>query len=181
MSTKSKVLILGDDINTDDIIPANRCTSADPEHLKRYAFEHIIGEENLQGIEVIEAGRNFGCGSSREHAPIAIKAGGIEKVRARSFAEIFYRNSINIGLTLEITEQPQYLSAKDIMLFILGQIGCDGATGKVMEFRGSIIDSLPIDERMTLANMAIECGAICGLMAPDETSREYLNERGSGE
>lgn len=392
MSTKPKLLVLGDDINTDDIIPANRCTSADPEHLKRYAFEHLIGEGNLLGYDAIEAGRNFGCGSSREHAPIAIKAAGIKKVRARSFAEIFYRNSINIGLTLEITEQPQtdevveaiveaggltsfnqkrrngqtsvlgsstpprpmtmaekllarasgndyvqpgetvfarvdlamshdavagpvvrvfhkhfgeearvwepnrvvlvadhfiqtndvrvdpkanllhkemvqfaqvqgchlldvvspgeaagichvllpekgfihpgmvvagtdshtctygafgcfstgvgttdmanifgmgdmwirvpqtllfvlegtlakYISAKDIMLFILGQIGCDGATGKVMEFRGSIIDHLPMEERMTLANMAIECGAMCGLIVPDEITRQYVQSR----
>lgn len=392
MSTEPNLLVFGDDINTDDIIPANRCSSADPDHLKRYAFEHLIGEGKLLGYEVIEAGRNFGCGSSREHAPIAIKAAGIQKVRACSFAEIFYRNSINIGLTLEITEQPQtdsvieaianagglilfnqgrrngqtsvpgnstcnrsmtmaekllarasgndyvqpnetvfvrvdlamshdavagpvarvfhkhfgekaclwnpnrvvlvadhfiqtndvrvdpktkilhqemvqfaqkqgchlldvvspgeavgichvllpeqgfihpgmvvagtdshtctygafgcfstgvgttdmanifalgdmwirvpqtllfelegtlpkYLSAKDIMLFILGQIGCDGATSKVMEFRGSIIDSLLMEERMTLANMAIECGAMCGLIAPDEITRQYVRSR----
>ena len=390
MLIKPKVLVFKDDINTDDIIPANRCTSADPEYLKRFAFEHHIGEGNLLGYEVIEAGRNFGCGSSREHAPIAIKAAGIQKVCAHSFAEIFYRNSINIGLTLEIAEQPQtdsvvkaivdagglisfnqkrsqsqfvpksltcarpmtmvekllarasgnkhvqpgetvfaqvdlamshdavagpvarvfhkhfgeaslwdpdrvvlvadhfiqtndvridpkskllhqemvqfaqkhgchlldvvspgeaagichvllpeqgfirpgmvvagtdshtctygafgcfstgvgttdmanifamgdmwvrvpqtllfeligslpkYLSAKDIMLFILGQIGCDGATGKVMEFRGSIIDQLPMEERMTLANMAIECGAMCGLIAPDEITDQYVRAR----
>ncbi|MDZ7965819.1 MAG: aconitase/3-isopropylmalate dehydratase large subunit family protein [Nostoc sp. DedSLP03] len=392
MSTEPKVLILGDDINTDDITPANRCTNAEPDHLKHYAFEHLIGEGNLLGYEVIEAGRNFGCGSSREHAPIAIKAAGIKKVRARSFAEIFYRNSINIGLSLEIIEQPHtdsiveaivnsggltsfnqkrqnchvsvsrsltsarpmtmsekllarasgnsyvqagetvfakvdlamshdavvgpvarvfykhfgeearlwesnrvvlvadhfiqtddvrvdpktkmlyqemvqfakkqgchlldvvspgeaagichvllpekgfihpgilvagtdshtctygafgcfstgvgttdmanifamgdmwirvpqtlllvlegtlpnYLSAKDIMLFILGKIGCDGATSKVIEFRGSIIDQLPMEERMTLANMAIECGAMCGLIAPDEITREYIKNR----
>ena len=392
MSIKPKVLILGDDINTDDIIPFNHCTSSDPEHLKHYAFEYLIGKGNLLGYEVIEAGRNFGCGSSREHAPIAIKAAGIKKVCARSFAEIFYRNSINIGLALEIIAQPQtdpvvqaiaqegglipfnqkrkqgqirvlksstlsrpmtmvekllarasgnayvqpgetvfarinlamshdasagpvaklfhkhfgenarlwdtnqvvlvadhfiqtnevrvdpraqilhqemvqfaqkqgchlldvvspgeamgichvllpelgfihpgmvvvgtdshtctygafgcfatgvghtdmanafamgdiwiripptllfvlegtlpkYLSAKDIILFILGQISCDGATGKVMEFRGSIIDKLPIEERMTLANMTVECGAVCGLMTPDETTREYVSSR----
>lgn len=106
MTTEPKVLIFGDDINTDDIIPAKRCTTADPEYLKQYAFEHLIGEGNLVGYEEIEAGRNFGCGSSRENAPIAIKAAGIKEIRALSFAEIFYRNSINIGLTLEIYSQP---------------------------------------------------------------------------
>ena len=106
MTTEPKVLIFGDDINTDDIIPAKRCTTADPEYLKQYAFEHLIGEGNLVGYEEIEAGRNFGCGSSRENAPIAIKAAGIKKIRALSFAEIFYRNSINIGLTLEVYSQP---------------------------------------------------------------------------
>jgi 3-benzylmalate isomerase len=389
MSLSERVLRLGDDINTDDIIPAKRGTNADPDYLKRYAFEHLIGEGQLLNYDVIEAGSNFGCGSSREFAPLAIKAAGIRTVRARSFAEIFYRNSINIGLPLEqIGSQPTHpvmaaitaagglfafnqqrrngqqvvppsqtaprpmtmaekmlarasgnayvqpgevvfasvdlamshdaiaatvgelfyqqfganarvwqpdrvvlvadhfiqindirsdpraiqmhqqmvqfaqtqdcqlfdvispgdaagichvllpeqglirpgmviagtdshsctygafgsfatgvgttdmanlfamgdlwirvpatqlfelsgtllphLSAKDIMLFILGQIGCDGAAGKVMEFRGSIIDQLPIDERMTLANMAIECGAVCGLLSVDDITRQYL-------
>jgi len=387
-----RILYLGDDINTDDIIPAKRGTNADPEYLKRYAFEHVIGEGKLLQYDVIEAGQNFGCGSSREFAPIAIQAAGIRVVRAKSFAEIFYRNSINIGLPLEIVgdaqqnpvvqaitvagglfpfnqkrrqgeitvppsstlprpmtmaekllarasgnafvqpgevvfaqvdlamshdaiagpvgqlfyqqfgreakvwardrivlvadhfiqindirpdskaplmhqqmvqfaqeqgchlldvvspgeaagichvllpEQgfirpgmviagtdshsctygalgcfstgvgttdmanifatgdvwlrvpgtlrfdlegllPPHLSAKDIMLFILGQIGGDGAIGRVMEFRGSIIDHLPIDERLTLANMAVECGAMCGLMAPDDTTRAYVQAR----
>lgn len=391
MSGFEKVLKLGDDINTDDIIPAKRGTNADPAHLRRYALEHIIGEGKLVEYDVIEAGQNFGCGSSREFAPVAIQAAGIQKVRARSFAEIFYRNSINIGLPLEVLgddrthpvieaitqagglfafnqqrrnrqivipksqtpprsmtmaekllaqasgnayvqpgevvfaqvdlamshdaiaatvselfyqqfgneaqvwdadrivlvadhfiqineiredsraklmhqqmvqfakqqncrlfdvvspgdaagichvllpEQglirpgmviagtdshsctygafgsfatgvgttdmanlfaigdlwirvpgtllfelsgplPPFISAKDIMLFILGQIGCDGAMGKVMEFRGSVIDNLPIDERMTLCNMAIECGAVCGLIPVDGVTRQYVRE-----
>ncbi|MBD1910706.1 MULTISPECIES: aconitase/3-isopropylmalate dehydratase large subunit family protein [unclassified Leptolyngbya] len=387
-----RVLYLGDDINTDDIIPAKRGTNADPDYLKRYALEHVIGEGKLLEYDVIEAGHNFGCGSSREFAPIAIKAAGIRLVRAKSFAEIFYRNSINIGLPLEILGEsqpnsvveaiaqsgglfpfnqqrrqgsvtvppslttprpmtmaekllakasgntyvrpgevvfakvdlamshdaiagpvgqlfyqhfgadakvwerdrivlvadhfiqindirndpkaplmyqqmaqfaqeqgchlldmispgeaagichvllpeqgfirpgmvvagtdshsctygafgcfstgvgttdmanifatgdvwlrvpatlrfdlegtlPPHISAKDIMLFILGQIGCDGAIAKVMEFRGSIIDQMPMDERMTLANMAVEGGAMCGLMAPDDTTRAYVQAR----
>lgn len=396
MSNANKVLHLGDDINTDDIIPANRATTDDPEYLKQYALEHLIGEGELQKYDVIEAGENFGCGSSREVAPIAIQAAGVKKIRARSFAEIFYRNSINIGLSLEIfgeKEQnpvvdaiatagglmafnqmrrhgqitiprsltstrpmtlvekllakasgnsyvkpgevvfaqidlalshdavagpvaktfykhfgegaklwdsqrvvlvadhfiqvndirpdnkahlmyeqmvkfaqdqgchlfdmvspgeaagichvllpekgfvrpgmviagtdshtctygalgafstgvgttdmaniyatgdmwirvpqtlvfelsgtlPSKISAKDIILFILGQIGCAGATSKVMEFRGSILTQLPFDERLTLANMAVECGAICGLIVPDEVTREYVKNRSSQE
>jgi 3-benzylmalate isomerase len=392
MTISEKILTLGDDINTDDIIPAKRGTNANPNYLARYALEHVIGEGKLLEYDIIEAGYNFGCGSSREFAPIAIKAAGIKKVRARSFAEIFYRNSINIGLPLEVIgdsqtnpvveaiasaggliafnqkrlagkvsvpgsltkarsqtmaekiiarasgndyvcpgevvftkvdlamshdaiagpvaqlfydsfgkdakiwnrdrlvlvadhfiqindirkdegaitmyqqmiqfarEQgchlldvvspgeaagichvllpekgfirpgmviagtdshsctygafgcfstgigttdmanllatgdmwirvpatilielsgtlPQHVSAKDIMLFILGQIGCHGATGKAIEFRGSIIEQLPIDERMTLANMAIECGAMCGLIAPDRVTLEYIQSR----
>lgn len=388
----NKVLTLGNDINTDDIIPAKRGTNPDPDYLKRYALEHLIGEGKLMEYDLIEAGENFGCGSSREFAPIAIKAAGIQKVRARSFAEIFYRNSINIGLPLEIigesrsnsieaaivragglfafnqqrlqgsitvpqsetkprpmtlTEKllarasgnaylqpgegilirvdlamshdaiagpvaalfhqqfgaeakiwdarrlvlvadhfiqindirvdekavtmhqqmvefaqqqgchlldvvsagdaagichvllpergfiqpgmviagtdshsctygafgcfstgigttdmanllatgdlwirvpatlrfeltgtlPLHLSAKDIMLFILGRIGCDGAMGKVMEFHGSVIEQLSIDERMTLANMATECGAVCGIIPPDQETWNYLRGR----
>ncbi|WP_392534071.1 aconitase/3-isopropylmalate dehydratase large subunit family protein [Nostoc sp. C117] len=396
MSKTNNVLHLGDDINTDDIIPANRATNDRPDSLKQYALEHVIGEGELLKYDVIEAGENFGCGSSREIAPIALQAAGIEKIRARSFAEIFYRNSINIGLSLEILGEkqenpvveaiaaagglmsfnqlrrqghitippsltkprpmtlvekllakasgnsyvqpgevvfaqvdlalshdavagpvaktfykqfgqgaklwdsqkvvlvadhfiqvndiraddkahimyqqmiefaqvqgchlfdvvspgeaagichvllpekgfvrpgmiiagtdshtctygalgafstgvgttdmaniyatgdmwirvpptlvfelsgtlPPQISAKDIILFILGQIGCAGATSKVMEFRGSILTQLPFDERLTLANMAVECGAICGLIVPDEVTREYLKNRTSEE
>lgn len=389
-----QILTLGDNINTDDIIPAKRGTNDRLEHLAYYALEHLIGPGNLLRYNVIEAGENFGCGSSREFAPIAIKAAGIQKVRAKSFAEIFYRNSINIGLPLEIVDQPlrnpvveavvaagglttfnqrrrtgevnvprsetlsrpmtvaekllakasgndyvqpgevvfarvdlamshdaiagpvgnlfqqhfgseaivwdpdkvvlvadhfiqindirtdigatkmhqqmvdfaqrqgvhlfdvvspgeaagichvllpekgfvrpgmiiagtdshsctygafgcfstgvgttdmanifamgdlwirvpatlrielsgelpETVSAKDIMLFILGQIGCHGATGKVLEFVGSVVEQLPTDERMTLANMAVECGAVCGLMPVDQTTRRYVKERTS--
>ncbi|MEM9217244.1 MAG: aconitase/3-isopropylmalate dehydratase large subunit family protein [Cyanobacteria bacterium P01_F01_bin.150] len=413
MASDDRILILGDDINTDDIIPAQRGTNDDLEHLAHYALEHVIGAGKLRQYDQIEAGQNFGCGSSREFAPIAIKAAGIKKVRARSFAEIFYRNSINIGLPLEITPAqpspwqgadpvsplgkgglrgvginpivqaitdagglisfnqqrqrgqvtipksstgarpmtmtekllaeasgnayvqpgevvfaqvdlamshdaiagpvgllfyehfgqeasvwnpqkivlvadhfiqvndirpdtgavtmyqqmvnfakqqgchlfdvvspgeaagichvllpengfirpgtiiagtdshsctygafgcfstgvgttdmanifamgdlwlrvpptlrielsgtlPPRLSAKDIMLFILGQIGCDGATSRAIEFHGSIIEQLPMDERMTLSNMAIECGAVCGLMPVDQVTRNYVNQR----
>ncbi|AFW93808.1 homoaconitate hydratase family protein [Dolichospermum sp. UHCC 0406] len=392
MSSIKQILYLGDDINTDDIMPANRATNDDPDNLKHYALEHLIGVGELLKYDVIEAGENFGCGSSREIAPIAIKAAGIELIRAKSFAEIFYRNSINIGLPLEILGEkpenpvvnviaaagglipfnqkrrqgkitipasatsprpmtlvekllakssgntyvtpgevvfaqvdlalshdavaspvakifykhygedaklwdaqrvvlvadhfiqvndirvdhkaelmyqqmvqfakdqecylfdvvspgeaagichvllpekgfvrpgmiiagtdshtctygalgafstgvgttdmaniyamgdmwirvpstlvfdlsgtlPHHISAKDIILFILGQIGCAGATGKVMEFRGSILAQLPFDERLTLANMAIECGAVCGLIVPDETTRNYVRSR----
>ena len=387
-----KILKLGDDINTDDIIPAHRSTNPDPEHQKHYVLEHIIGIDTLLQYDVIEAGKNFGCGSSREYAPIAIKAAGIKLVRAKSFAEIFYRNSINIGLELEIINDsqnnpvvkaisaaggltafnrqrlqnkisvpqsntkprpmtmaekmlakasgnnyvrpgevvfakvdlamshdaiaapvfelfrrnfgesaqiwdvnkvvlvadhfiqvndirvdpqatklyqdmvdfarqynlrlfdlvspgeasgichvllpeqglihpgtiiagtdshsctygafgsfstgvgttdmvnilatgemwlrvpstivfelsgtlPDNLSAKDIMLFILGKIGCRGAIGKVIEFRGSVIQQLSMDERMTLSNMVVECGGMCGLIAPDEVTAEYLKDK----
>ena len=73
---------------------------------------------------------------------------------------------------------PSHISAKDIMLFILGKIGCQGAVSKVIEFRGSIIEQLSIDERMTLSNMAIECGAMCGLIACRfEVTQQYLNDK----
>lgn len=388
------ILYLGDNINTDDIIPAARGTNDDLLHLAHYAFEHIIGAGQLLKYDIIEAGDNFGCGSSREFAPLAIKAAGIKKVRALSFAEIFYRNSINIGLPVEVIGQPQQntlvaaiataggltpynqqrirkeiavakskttarpmtmaekllakasnnqyvqpgeaifakvdlamshdaiagsvgqlfykhfgchaklwdaskvvlvadhfiqindirpdagavsmyqqmvqfakqqgchlfdvvspgeaagichvllpekgfirpgtvvagtdshsctygalgcfstgvgttdmanllatgdlwlrvpatlrlelsgnlsskVSAKDIMLFILGELGCDGAIGKAIEFAGEAIEQLPIDERMTLSNMAVECGAMCGLMPVDRQTREYVKSKTS--
>lgn len=392
--TTERVLILGDDINTDDIIPAKRGTNADPAHLAYYALEHVIGAGQLCNYDLIEAGENFGCGSSREFAPLAIQAAGIQKVRAKSFAEIFYRNSINIGLPLELIGSarhnaieaaiveagglfgfnqkrlssrltlpqsgtdsrpmtlaekllahasgnafvqpgevvfvnvdlamshdaiagpvaalfhqqfgaearvwdadrlvlvadhfiqindirpddkaptlhqqmvefarqqdchlldvvspgdaagichvllpergfirpgsvvvgtdshsctygafgcfstgigttdmanllatgdfwirvpatlkfeltgtlPARITAKDIMLFILGRIGCDGALGRVMEFCGSVIQQLPIDERMTLSNMAVECGAVCGVIPPDQITWDYMQQVGA--
>ncbi|MFL9458762.1 aconitase/3-isopropylmalate dehydratase large subunit family protein [Tolypothrix bouteillei VB521301_2] len=76
---------------------------------------------------------------------------------------------------------PPQISAKDIILFILGQIGCAGATSKVMEFRGPVLAQLPFDERLTLANMAVECGAMCGLIVPDETTWNYVRSRTSQE
>ncbi|MEA5603235.1 3-isopropylmalate dehydratase large subunit [Nostoc sp. UHCC 0252] len=85
-------------------------------------------------------------------------------------------------LVFELTGTlPPHISAKDIILFILGQIGCAGAISKVMEFRGSILLQLPFDERLTLANMAVECGAICGLIVPDETTRNYVKSRSTQE
>ncbi len=390
----NETLVLGDDVNTDDIIPARRCTSADPDHLKQYALEYVIGEGILLSrYDKIEAGRNFGCGSSREHAPLALKAAGVREIRAQSFGEIFYRNSINIGLPLRhaahadhdpvvaeiigagglsefnlrrraarttipkntTTARPMTLAekllarasgnsfvqpgetvfarvdlamshdavagptaklfherfgadakvwdaskialvadhfiqvneirndprvavlhaqmtrfaaeqgcrlfdtvtpgnalgichvllpeeglvrpgmviagtdshsctygafgsfavgvgttdmanlfamgdlwirvppthlfelngelpkpccAKDVMLFLLGQIGCDGARGAMMEFRGEVIDRMSMDERMTLCNMAVECGAIGGLIVADAQTRAYVEQRG---
>lgn len=392
---KDATLQLGDDVNTDDIIPARFCTTGDPESLKHHAFEHQLGAGALLArYAVIEAGDNFGCGSSREHAPLALKAAGIRVVRARSFAEIFYRNSINLGLALEyrgesrrdaladaigaagglsafnrarqagqaqvpavaetpprpmtLCEQllarasghahveagqtvfakvdllmshdavagpaaevfyrefgaaarvwdparvvlvadhfiqvnrlradakaprlyaamralaeeqgcqlidmvgpdeaegichvilperglvrpgmlivgtdshtctygafgalglgigttdmanvlatgevwvrvpttilvrldgqlPADCSAKDIMLFLLGQIGCNGAIGSVIEFQGTVVAALSMDERMTLANMAAECGAVCGMVAADGRTSQYAPLRG---
>lgn len=393
---RERILHLGDNINTDDIIPANRCTTSDPAELASYAFEHILKGAKLSEYDVIVAGRNFGCGSSREHAPIGIKGARIKKVVAKSFAEIFYRNSINIGLALEVVGEevldavireivsaggltaynkmrlagalsvprsltqrrpmtvaekilarasgndfvkpgetvfakvdlamshdaltgpvadsfyrsfgrdarvwdpgrvvlvadhfiqvndirkderaprlyeqmlqfsreqgcrvfdmvspgeapgichvllpqqglvkpgqmivgtdshsctygafgafstgigttdmanvfatgdywtavpatqrfilrgkpPADIAGKDIMLYILKQIGCDGARRKVMQFEGEAVGELSIDERMTLSNMAVEAGALCGIMIPDGKTLEYLRARTQGE
>jgi 3-isopropylmalate dehydratase small subunit len=96
----------GDNIDTDVIIPAQYLESTDPEYLGRHCMEPIRPHfsQCVQRGDIIVAGKNFGCGSSREHAPIAIKACGISAVIARSFARIFFRNSINTGLT--VIEQP---------------------------------------------------------------------------
>lgn len=100
-----RILRLGDNITTDDIIPAFRCSDADPSRLARYAFEHMLEGNWLSEYDAIEAGENFGCGSAREHAPLAIQASGIRVVRARSFGEMFFRNAVNIGLPVELIDR----------------------------------------------------------------------------
>lgn len=100
--TQHRVWIYGDNIDTDVIIPARYLNTSDPAELAKHCMEDIdatfVG--NVHSGDVLVAGNNFGCGSSREHAPIAIKASGIVGVVAASFARIFFRNAINIGLPI---------------------------------------------------------------------------------
>jgi 3-isopropylmalate/(R)-2-methylmalate dehydratase small subunit len=102
MKSKGTVHKYGDNIDTDVIIPARYLNTSDPEELKLHCMEDIDAGfiKKVQSGDVIVGGRNFGCGSSREHAPIAIKAAGVSCVVAESFARIFYRNAINIGLPI---------------------------------------------------------------------------------
>ena len=111
MSVKGKVFKYGNDVDTDVIIPARHLTSADPVHLASHCMEDIDPDfvNRVKAGDVMVAGENFGCGSSREHAPVAIKASGITLVIASSFARIFYRNAINVGLP--IMECPEASSA----------------------------------------------------------------------
>ena len=99
---KGKVWKFGDNIDTDVIIPARYLNTASHEELAKHCMEDIdiTFAKEVQISDIITAGENFGCGSSREHAPIAIKASGISVVIAKSFARIFYRNAINIGLPI---------------------------------------------------------------------------------
>jgi len=102
MKVRGRVFKYGDDVDTDVIIPARYLTSSEPEDLAKHCMEAIDASfaKRVRPGDVIVAGRNFGCGSSREHAPMAIKASGISSVVARSFARIFFRNAINIGLPI---------------------------------------------------------------------------------
>ncbi|MBU2617622.1 MAG: 3-isopropylmalate dehydratase small subunit, partial [Euryarchaeota archaeon] len=90
----------GDDVNTDAIIPGRYLTINDPKELAKHVFEGVLPEfaQQVQPGDIIVAGRNFGCGSSREHAPLALKGAGISCIIAKSFARIFFRNAINVGL-----------------------------------------------------------------------------------
>ncbi|HOK53450.1 MAG TPA: 3-isopropylmalate dehydratase small subunit [Armatimonadota bacterium] len=92
----------GDNVNTDEIIPARYLNTTDPNELAAHCMEDIDLEfpKKVRPGDIIVAEQNFGCGSSREHAPIAIKAAGVSCVIAKTFARIFYRNAINIGLPI---------------------------------------------------------------------------------
>lgn len=102
MILEGKVWRYGDNVDTDVIIPARHLNTSEPKELAVHCMEDIdpTFAGNVQVGDIIVADRNFGCGSSREHAPVAIKASGITVVVADSFARIFYRNAINIGLPL---------------------------------------------------------------------------------
>ncbi len=110
---KGQVWKFGSNVNTDEIIPARYLNSSDPAELARHCMEDLDADfmKKFHPGEIIVAGENFGCGSSREHAPLALKAAGVAAVVAASFARIFFRNAINIGLP--IVECPAAAAATD--------------------------------------------------------------------
>ncbi|NLV25967.1 MAG: 3-isopropylmalate dehydratase [Methanomicrobiales archaeon] len=143
-----RVWKFGDNIDTDAIIPGRFLTINDSKELAAHAFEGIRDEfskEAKQG-DIIVAGSNFGCGSSREHAPLALKGAGVQMVVAKSFARIFYRNSINVGLLPVICIQASEISEKDSLVPHTGE-GYLEVSGKKMpvepvpDFLQRIIDA----------------------------------------
>ncbi|NLJ58368.1 MAG: 3-isopropylmalate dehydratase small subunit [Tissierellia bacterium] len=127
MKAEGKVFKYGNDIDTDIIIPARHLNTTDPKELAKYCMEDIDKDfyKEVEDGDIIVALKNFGCGSSREHAPIAIKAAGISCVIAKSYARIFYRNSFNIGLPiLECEEAANKIEAGD-------EISVDFETGEI--------------------------------------------------
>ncbi|WP_326906708.1 3-isopropylmalate dehydratase small subunit [Sedimentibacter sp. MB31-C6] len=118
MNVKGKVYKYGNDIDTDVIIPARYLNTIDPTSLASHCMEDIDKgfATNVKDGDIIVALKNFGCGSSREHAPIAIKAAGVSCVIAKSYSRIFYRNSFNIGLPiLECDEAAEKIQDEDIV------------------------------------------------------------------
>ncbi len=118
MNFKGTVHRYGRDIDTDVIIPARYLNTSDPAELAKHCLEDLDKEfvAKVQPGDIIVADENFGCGSSREHAPVCIKAAGVSCVIAKSFARIFYRNSINIGLPiLECPEAVDAIKAGDVV------------------------------------------------------------------
>jgi len=118
MKLKGKTHKFGENINTDEIIPARYLNTIDPKELGEHCMEDADAEfaSKVKEGDIIVGGRNFGCGSSREHAPVSIKACGISCVIAESFARIFFRNAINIGLPiLESKEASKAIKQGDLL------------------------------------------------------------------
>lgn len=115
MKVNGKCIKYGNNIDTDVIIPARYLNTSEHQELAKHCMEDIDSEfsNKVKKANIIVAGSNFGCGSSREHAPVAIKASGIECVIAKSFARIFFRNSINIGLPILECEEAEKINEND--------------------------------------------------------------------
>lgn len=137
-AAKGHVFKYGDNVDTDVIIPARYLNSSDPKELALHCMEDIDKDfvKNVKAGDIMVANKNFGCGSSREHAPISIKAAGVSCVIAETFARIFYRNAINIGLPIiECPEAAKAIEAGD-------EVEIDFDSGKIydrtkgMEFQG---------------------------------------------
>lgn len=139
-----KVWNFGANIDTDIIIAARYLNSSDPEHLAKYVMEDADPDfpKKLQRGDIIVAGENFGCGSSREHAPIALKAAGVAAVVAPSFARIFYRNAFNMGLPIfELPESLEIKEGENITIDLDEGKITDNTTNKTYDF-------IPIPEFM---------------------------------
>ena len=154
MKLKGSVWKFGDHIDTDLIIPARFLNVSDKDELAKNCFADLRPDFPVKAKSrgIIVAGENFGCGSSREHAPIAIKAAGIHGVIAKSFARIFYRNAFNIGLPiLEASMEQDFIEEGD-------PVSIDLASGKMRnETNGKAIKAMPLPPFM---RAMLECGGL---------------------
>ena len=143
MKAQGKVHKYGDNVDTDVIIPARHLNTADHKKRASHCMEDIDADfvNKVKAGDIMVGGENFGCGSSREHAPIAIKASGIDCVIAKTFARIFYRNSINIGLPiLECPEASEKIENGD-------EVTVDFDTGVITnETKGETYQALPFPD-----------------------------------
>ena len=143
MIYQGKVHKYGRDIDTDVIIPARYLNTSDPKELGKHALEDLDAEfvNKVSPGDILVAEENFGCGSSREHAPIAIKAAGISCVIAKSFARIFYRNSINMGLP--ILECPEAVDGAKAG----NEVKVDTETGEITNLStGEVYKAMPFPD-----------------------------------
>ncbi|MFA5115621.1 MAG: 3-isopropylmalate dehydratase small subunit [Candidatus Omnitrophota bacterium] len=133
MIIKGKAHKFGDDVNTDDIIAAKYLVSTDAKELGSHCMEMIAPDfaNKVSVGDIVVAGKNFGCGSSREHAPLALKGAGVSAVIARSFAGIFFRNAINIGLPfLEMQDTGDIRDGDTMEIDLAGGVIKNSTSGK---------------------------------------------------
>lgn len=156
MSAHGKTFKYGDNIDTDAIIPARHLNTTDPKELAKHCMEDIDDSfiRNVKNGDIIVALKNFGCGSSREHAPIAIKGVGISCVIAKNYARIFYRNSFNIGLPiLECEEAADKIDQGD-------EVSVDFKSGKIInKTKNEIYQAEPFPE---FIQDIIDCNGLVG-------------------
>jgi len=137
-----RVWKFGNDVNTDLITPGRYTVTTDKTKLGKIAFIEHRPEfaKEVKARDIIVAGKNFGCGSSREHAPVAIKAARISAVIAKSFARIFFRNAINIGLPLLVCDEVDRIDDGDL-------VEIDFQTGKIHDrTKGVVLDAKPLPD-----------------------------------
>jgi len=155
MKIKGKVWVYPDNVDTDVIIPARYLNTSDPKELAKHCMEDIDESfaKQVKDGDIIVAGYNFGSGSSREHAPIAIKASGVACVIAKSFSRIFYRNAFNIGLPILESDVADELKKGD-------EIEVDTQKGEIVILKnGKVFKSSVIPEFM---QQLIESGGLFG-------------------
>ncbi len=143
MMIRGKVIKYGNNVDTDAIIPARYLNTTEDKELALHCFEDMDKDfkEKVKERKIIAAGSNFGCGSSREHAPISIKASGVKAVIAESFARIFFRNAINIGLPVVTSaEAADFIKDGD-------EVEIDLSSGKIKDITGNKIFNInPLPE-----------------------------------
>ena len=165
MELKGKAIKYGDNIDTDVIIPARYLNTSDPKELAAHCMEDIDKSfsSRCEAGDVMIGGMNFGCGSSREHAPIALKAAGISCVIAKTFARIFFRNAINIGLPiLECPEAAEDIEDGDMVSVDLG-------AGKIYnQTKNKVYTATPFPEFM---QQIIACGGLVAYTRAKKGSR----------
>ena len=162
MKVKGRVFRYYDNVDTDVIIPARYLNTSSAEELASHCMEDIDKDfvRKVRKGDIIVAGANFGCGSSREHAPLAIKTSGISCVIASTFARIFYRNSINIGLPiLECPEASEKICAED-------EVEVDFDTGEIRDLtQGLVFRAEPFPPFM---QKIISCGGLVNYLKEEE-------------
>ena len=161
MIYKGRIHKFGDDINTDEIIPARYLNTTDKAELAGHCMEDADKDfpKNVKAGDIIVAGKNFGCGSSREHAPIAIKAAGVSCVIAENFARIFFRNSINIGLPIiESKEASRNLKTGD-------QVSIDPSLGVIRNLKTKAV--YKIQKYPAFMQRIVSAGGLMGAVRKD--------------